>query len=126
MSGILNGDDFSWLLYFFFPKVCVMKEPQMLEFAAEQFVGKNPKDVEDIILQTIEGHFRAILGLSLSINILIFIFLFKVCVMKEPQMLEFAAEQFVGKSHRDFEDIILQTIEGHFRAILGLFVSRNL
>ena len=41
-----------------------MKEPQMLEFAAEQFVGKNPKDVEDIILQTIEGHFRAILGLS--------------------------------------------------------------
>jgi flotillin len=44
------------------PKVCVMKEPQMLEFASEQFVGKNQKDVEDIILQTIEGHFRAILG----------------------------------------------------------------
>ena len=43
--------------------------------------------------------------------------------MKEPQMLEFAAEQFVGKSQRDLEEIILQTIEGHFRAILGLFVS---
>ena len=34
----------------------------MLEFAAEQFVGKNQADLEDIILQTIEGHFRAILG----------------------------------------------------------------
>jgi len=43
----------------------------------------------------------------------------QVCVMKEPQMLEFAAEQFVGKSQQDLEDIILQTIEGHFRAILG-------
>lgn len=43
-------------------QVCVMKEPQMLEFAAEQFVGKNQADLEDIILQTIEGHFRAILG----------------------------------------------------------------
>jgi hypothetical protein len=40
--------------------------------------------------------------------------------MKEPQMLEFAAEQFVGKTQRDLEEIILQTIEGHFRAILGL------
>lgn len=43
----------------------------------------------------------------------------QVCVMKEPQMLEFAAEQFVGKTQKDLEDIILQTIEGHFRAILG-------
>ena len=34
----------------------------MLFFAAEQFVGKSSADVEDIILQTIEGHFRAILG----------------------------------------------------------------
>ena len=43
----------------------------------------------------------------------------QVCVMKEPQMLEFAAEQFVGKSQAQLEEIILQTIEGHFRAILG-------
>jgi len=43
-------------------QVCVMKEPQMLEFAAEQFVGKNQQQLEEIILQTIEGHFRAILG----------------------------------------------------------------
>jgi len=43
----------------------------------------------------------------------------QVCVMKDPNMLEFAAEQFVGKTQADLEDIILQTIEGHFRAILG-------
>ena len=43
----------------------------------------------------------------------------QVCVMKESSMLEFAAEQFVGKSQQDVEEIILQTIEGHFRAILG-------
>jgi len=42
--------------------------------------------------------------------------------MKEPQMLEFAAEQFVGKNQADLEDIILQTIEGHFRAILGMYI----
>ena len=37
-------------------------------------------------------------------------------------MLEFAAEQFVGKNQADLEDIILQTIEGHFRAILGMYI----
>ena len=42
--------------------------------------------------------------------------------MKEPQMLEFAAKQFVGKNQADLEDIILQTIEGHFRAILGMYI----
>jgi len=43
-------------------QVCIMKDPTMLALAAEQFVGMKDCDVEHIILQTIEGHLRAILG----------------------------------------------------------------
>lgn len=43
-------------------QVCIMKDPTMLALAAEQFVGKPPNEIQDIILQTIEGHFRSILG----------------------------------------------------------------
>lgn len=43
----------------------------------------------------------------------------QVCIMKDPTMLALAAEQFVGKPSAEIQDIILQTIEGHFRSILG-------
>lgn len=43
----------------------------------------------------------------------------QVCIMKDPTMLALAAEQFVGKPSNEIQDIILQTIEGHFRSILG-------
>ena len=39
-----------------------MKDSTMLALAAEQFVGMPDTKVEEIILQTIEGHFRSILG----------------------------------------------------------------
>ena len=39
-----------------------MKNPELLGVAAEQFLGKNEKEITDPILKTLEGHFRAILG----------------------------------------------------------------
>merc|ERR1719370_1533050 len=40
-------------------------------------------------------------------------------IMKNPELLGIAAEQFLGKSEGDITDTILQTLEGHLRAILG-------
>uniref|UniRef100_A0A1I8JMV5 PHB domain-containing protein n=1 Tax=Macrostomum lignano TaxID=282301 RepID=A0A1I8JMV5_9PLAT len=39
--------------------------------------------------------------------------------MRDPEILTTACEQFLGKSRRSMEDTILQTMEGHLRAILG-------
>merc|ERR1719493_447111 len=43
----------------------------------------------------------------------------QVKIMKDKQFLGIAAEQFLGKSEGDITDTILQTLEGHLRAILG-------
>ena len=43
----------------------------------------------------------------------------QVKVMTEPELLKTACEQFLGRSTRQIENIILQTLEGHLRAILG-------
>jgi flotillin len=43
----------------------------------------------------------------------------QVKVMSDPNLLHIACEQFLGKSVREIEDAILQTLEGHLRAILG-------
>lgn len=43
-------------------QVKVIKEDDLLKTACEQFLGKNPDEIADILLQTLEGHLRAILG----------------------------------------------------------------
>merc|ERR1719414_2505831 len=43
----------------------------------------------------------------------------QVKIMKNPDLLQTASEQFLGKSEGDITDTILQTLEGHLRAILG-------
>merc|ERR1719367_1342123 len=43
-------------------QVKIMKNPELLEIAAEQFLGKKEDEITDTILQTLEGHLRAILG----------------------------------------------------------------
>ena len=43
-------------------QVKIMKDPQLLEIAAEQFLGKKEDEITETILQTLEGHLRAILG----------------------------------------------------------------
>lgn len=40
--------------------------------------------------------------------------------MTEKNLMITACEQFVGKPVRYIENVILQTLEGHLRAILGL------
>ncbi len=43
----------------------------------------------------------------------------QIKVMTEPELLATACEQFLGRSVQEIEDIVLQTLEGHLRAILG-------
>lgn len=43
----------------------------------------------------------------------------QVKIMRDQSFLEKACEQFLGKSVREVERVILQTLEGHLRAILG-------
>merc|ERR1711981_148340 len=43
-------------------QVKVMNSPELLQTASEQFLGKRPDEMMDTILQTLEGHLRAILG----------------------------------------------------------------
>lgn len=39
--------------------------------------------------------------------------------MTECELLGYACEQFLGKSVAEIKSVILQTLEGHLRAILG-------
>merc|ERR1712051_779321 len=43
----------------------------------------------------------------------------QVKVMKSPELLHTASEQFLGKKEHEIKSTVLQTLEGHLRAILG-------
>lgn len=43
-------------------QVKVIKEDELLKVALEQFLGQEQDEIEDIILKTLEGHLRSILG----------------------------------------------------------------
>lgn len=43
-------------------------------------------------------------------------------IMNEDELLTTACEQFLGKSVREIKVTVLQTLEGHLRAILGKFI----
>merc|ERR1712227_951902 len=43
-------------------QVKIMKDEKFLEIAAEQFLGKKEDEITETILQTLDGHLRAILG----------------------------------------------------------------
>ncbi|TGZ62401.1 hypothetical protein CRM22_007464 [Opisthorchis felineus] len=43
----------------------------------------------------------------------------QVKVMRDDKLLQAACEQFLGKQTREIQNTILQTLEGHLRAILG-------
>lgn len=40
----------------------IMTDKEFLSIAAEQFLGKDVNHIKSVILQTLEGHLRAILG----------------------------------------------------------------
>ena len=44
---------------------------------------------------------------------------FQVKIMKNPELLHTASEQFLGKKEHEIKSTVLQTLEGHLRAILG-------
>lgn len=43
----------------------------------------------------------------------------QVKVMTDDELLGYACEQFLGKSVMEIKSVILQTLEGHLRSILG-------
>ena len=45
--------------------------------------------------------------------------LLQVKIMKNPDLLHTASEQFLGKKEHEIKSTVLQTLEGHLRAILG-------
>ncbi|NWI02940.1 FLOT2 protein, partial [Tichodroma muraria] len=47
-------------------QVKIMTEKELLAVACEQFLGKNVQDVKNVVLQTLEGHLRSILGVSMT------------------------------------------------------------
>merc|ERR1719374_321291 len=42
----------------------------------------------------------------------------QVKIMKNPELLHTASEQFLGKKEHEIKSTVLQTLEGHLRAIL--------
>lgn len=53
---------FSPLFFVSCLQVKIMTEKELLAVACEQFLGKNVQDVKNVVLQTLEGHLRSILG----------------------------------------------------------------
>ena len=49
-------------LSFYIQQVKVITDKELLASACEQFLGKDVHEIEGILLQTLEGHLRAILG----------------------------------------------------------------
>ena len=43
----------------------------------------------------------------------------QVKIMKNQELLQTASEQFLGKKEHEIKSTVLQTLEGHLRAILG-------
>ncbi|MED6245453.1 Flotillin-2a [Ataeniobius toweri] len=51
-------------------QVKVMTENELLGYACEQFLGKSVIEIKSVILQTLEGHLRAILALAGCLGLL--------------------------------------------------------
>lgn len=54
----------------------IMKADELLGTASEQFLGKSVKEIKMTILQTLEGHLRAILGKYT--RLFLFVLIYKV------------------------------------------------
>lgn len=80
-------------------------------------VISNP-DQEDAVQQLRELPSHTKLKLYLCLCSLAFSF--QVKVMTELDLLPVACEQFLGKSVMQIKAVVLQTLEGHLRSILGL------
>lgn len=62
LTSVLAGVCWADGLLSRWPQVKVMTENELLGYACEQFLGKTVIEIKSVILQTLEGHLRAILG----------------------------------------------------------------
>lgn len=53
------------------------------------------------------------------INYVPSLYVWQVKVMTDHDLLAIACEQFLGKSVMEIKAVVLQTLEGHLRSILG-------
>lgn len=83
-----------------------------------QMCISNP-DQEDAVQQLRELPSHTKPKLYLCLCSLAFLFFFQVKVMTELDLLPVACEQFLGKSVMQIKAVVLQTLEGHLRSILG-------
>ena len=51
-------------------QVKIMKNADLLQTASEQFLGKKEHEIKSTVLQTLEGHLRAILGTQFLMRII--------------------------------------------------------
>merc|ERR1719433_1805819 len=49
----------------------------------------------------------------------------QVKIMKNQELLQTASEQFLGKKEHEIKSTVLQTLEGHLRAILGTLTIKD-
>ncbi|NXN96883.1 FLOT2 protein, partial [Rhinopomastus cyanomelas] len=68
-------------------QVKIMTEKELLAVACEQFLGKNVQDIKNVVLQTLEGHLRSILGIRA-----------KSCLCKYSSCRELVDKQTSGES----------------------------
>lgn len=59
------------------------RSEELLQNALVQFLGRSVKEIEDVILQTLEGHLRAILGEYLGPPVSREVYHFKLSAVKE-------------------------------------------
>lgn len=52
-----------------------MTDRDLLAIACEQFLGKSVMEIKAVVLQTLEGHLRSILGETFTTNVLLFCFI---------------------------------------------------
>lgn len=57
-----------------FNQVKVMTDCDLLAIACEQFLGKSVMEIKAVVLQTLEGHLRSILGETFATHIYSIIF----------------------------------------------------
>ena len=81
-------------------QVKIMKNEDLLQTASEQFLGKKDHEIKSTVLQTLEGHLRAILGKLL--NTTTFVFDVVSCVQVVGEVI-FFTKVFFLKNNLKFE-----------------------
>ncbi|XP_036370996.1 flotillin-2 [Octopus sinensis] len=83
----------------------IMKEKDLLNRACEQFLGKSIDHIERVVLQTLEGHLRAILGKNIfSISLLyLVVYLQEAECEKVGMDAKYAADAKVADASRLFQ-----------------------